>query len=87
MFLLPFYNFRNAVKQAVLISNLESSDSLECLFGDEKDVSSQSTAVLTTNRLKKDPDDECYDVMDSKKASLLMMNFTIEEVEFVISKL
>lgn len=34
-----------------------------------------------------DPDDECCDVTDDKKASLLMMNFTMEEVEFAINKL
>ena len=33
-----------------------------------------------------DPD-ECCDGIDDKKASLLMMNFTIEEVEFAMSKL
>nr|GEV95059.1 probable inactive DNA (cytosine-5)-methyltransferase DRM3 isoform X1 [Tanacetum cinerariifolium] len=77
----------NGKRKAVLISNSESSDSLECLFGDEKDVSSRSTAVPTTNSLKEDPDGECCDVMDDKKASLLMMNFTMEEVEFAISKL
>lgn len=43
---------QTVVEQAVLISNSESSDSLECLFGDEKDVSSRSTAVPTTNPLK-----------------------------------
>ncbi|GKE55540.1 hypothetical protein Tco_1494725 [Tanacetum coccineum] len=77
----------NGKRKAVLISNSESSDSLECLFGDEKDVSSRSTVVPTTNSLKEDPDGECCDVMDDKKASLLMMNFTMEEVEFAISKL
>ncbi|GJW60429.1 hypothetical protein Tco_0109764 [Tanacetum coccineum] len=55
----------NAIKHAVLISNSESYHSLECLFGDEND----------------DPDDECCDVMDAKKASLLMMNFTIKELQ------
>ncbi|PWA84093.1 S-adenosyl-L-methionine-dependent methyltransferases superfamily protein [Artemisia annua] len=77
----------NGKRKAVLISNSESSDSLECLFGDEKDVSSRSTAVPTTNPLKEDPDDECCDVTDDKKASLLMMNFTMEEVDFAINKL
>nr|GFA81992.1 probable inactive DNA (cytosine-5)-methyltransferase DRM3 isoform X3 [Tanacetum cinerariifolium] len=30
-----------------------------------------------------DPDEECCDVMDDKKASLLMMNFTIEELFYL----
>lgn len=33
-----------------------------------------------------DPDEGC-NVIDDKKASLLMMNFTMEEVEFAINKL
>ncbi|KAM0031884.1 putative DNA (cytosine-5-)-methyltransferase [Helianthus debilis subsp. tardiflorus] len=65
-------------RKAVLISNSESSDSLNDLFEDEKDVSSRG--IGSTNiPLKEDPDD--------KKASLLMMNFTMEEVEFAINKL
>nr|XP_043615101.1 probable inactive DNA (cytosine-5)-methyltransferase DRM3 [Erigeron canadensis] len=69
-------------RKAVLISHSESSDSLECLFGDEKDISSRSTET-TTSALKKDLDEH----FDDKKASLLMMNFTLEEVEFAMSKL
>ncbi|PWA71231.1 Armadillo-like helical [Artemisia annua] len=58
------------VEQAVLISNSGSFDSLECLFGDEKDVSSRSIVVPITNPLKEDHDDESCDVTDDKKASL-----------------
>lgn len=72
-------------RKAVLISHSESSGSLDCLFGDEQDVSSRSTNPRTIP-LKEDPD-ECCDTIDDKKASLLMMNFTIEEVEFAINKL
>ncbi|KAK1428981.1 hypothetical protein QVD17_17822 [Tagetes erecta] len=72
-------------RKAPLISQSESSDSLDDLFEDEKVISSRSTNP-TTNLLKEDPDEGC-DVIDDKKASLLMMNFTMEEVEFAINKL
>ncbi|KAK9066127.1 hypothetical protein SSX86_015529 [Deinandra increscens subsp. villosa] len=72
-------------RKALLISHSESSDSLDDLFEDEKDISSRSTDP-TTIPLEEDPD-ECCDVTDDKKASLLMMNFTMEEVEFAINKL
>ncbi|KAI3743659.1 hypothetical protein L1987_61370 [Smallanthus sonchifolius] len=74
-------------RKALLISQSESSDSLDGLFEDEKDISSRSTGP-TTIPLKEEQDpDECCDVIDDKKASLLMMNFTMEEVEFAINKL
>ncbi|XP_071690817.1 probable inactive DNA (cytosine-5)-methyltransferase DRM3 [Rutidosis leptorrhynchoides] len=72
-------------RKAVLISRSESDDSLDCLFGDDKDISSRSN-TNTNIPLKEDPDDSC-DVVDDKKASLLMMNFTMEEVEFAFSKI
>lgn len=72
-------------RKAVLISHSESSDSLDSLFEDEKDISSRSTGSKTIH-LKEDPD-ECCDATDDKKASLLMMNFTVEEIEFAINKL
>ncbi|XP_024982524.1 probable inactive DNA (cytosine-5)-methyltransferase DRM3 isoform X2 [Cynara cardunculus var. scolymus] len=71
-------------RKAHCISHSESSDSLDCLFGDEKDISSRST-VRTTIPLKEDPD-QCCNVTEDKKASLLMMNFTMEEIEFAMNK-
>ncbi|KAL8266917.1 hypothetical protein R6Q59_004261 [Mikania micrantha] len=72
-------------RKALLISRAESSDSLDGLFEDEKDISSRSMCP-TTITLKEDPA-KCRDVSNDKKASLLMMNFTMEEVEFAINKL
>ncbi|CAH1435923.1 unnamed protein product [Lactuca virosa] len=42
--------------------------------------------VLSAILNSKDLDEGCNDI-DDKKASLLMMNFTIEEVEFAMNKL
>ncbi|XP_076914286.1 putative inactive DNA (cytosine-5)-methyltransferase DRM3 [Bidens hawaiensis] len=65
----------NGKRKAVLISRSESSDSLDDLFEDEKDITSRSSGP-TTISLKED-----------KMASLLMMDFTVEEVEFAMNKL
>ncbi|KAJ9559358.1 hypothetical protein OSB04_013972 [Centaurea solstitialis] len=73
-------------RKAHLISHSESSDSLDCLFGDEKDISSRSTDPTTTIPLKEDPDEFC-NVIEDKKASLRMMNFTMEEIEFAMNNL
>ncbi|KAL7619069.1 probable inactive DNA (cytosine-5)-methyltransferase DRM3 [Lactuca sativa] len=72
-------------RKAILISHSESSGSLDCLFGDEQDVSSRSTNPRNIS-VKEDLDEGCNGI-DDKKASLLMMNFTIEEVEFAMNKL
>lgn len=55
----------------------ESSDSLESLFNDD-DGASRS--------LKEEPDAH-NEVYDDKRASLLMMNFTVDDVAFAIDKL
>ena len=62
-------------------SNSESSDSLESLF-DDKD----SPEISTVNQPKEEID-EFGEFIDDKRSSLLMMNFSAEEVDFAISKL
>ncbi|CAH1417302.1 unnamed protein product [Lactuca virosa] len=51
-------------------------------IGDESSKGTNDTSAFQ----KKDLDEGC-NVIDDKKASLLMMNFTIEEVEFAMNKL
>lgn len=63
-------------------SNSESSDSLESLFDDKED----SSPEILTVQPKEEPD--VYNgVADDKRASLLMMNFSVNEVAFAIDKL
>lgn len=68
-------------KEALQISNSESSDSLESLF-DDKD----SPEVSMINQPKEEVDEIIEDIEDSR-GTLLMMNFSVEEVEFAIRKL
>ncbi|KAK7388054.1 hypothetical protein VNO78_22857 [Psophocarpus tetragonolobus] len=68
-------------KEAIQISNSQSSDSLDSLF-DDKDA----PEVSNVNQVKVEPD-ELNGVIDDKRGSLLMMNFSVEEVEFAIHKL
>ncbi|KAA8527972.1 hypothetical protein F0562_035159 [Nyssa sinensis] len=63
----------------------ESSDSLDGMFGDDKDTSC-SHNVATYIHPKEEPD-VLDGVNDDKKASLLMMSFSLEEVEFAMDKL
>ncbi|CAL5199055.1 unnamed protein product [Lathyrus oleraceus] len=67
--------------EAIQISNSQSSDSLDSLF-DDKDPPEVSTA----NQPKEEPD-ELSDDFEDKSSTLLMMNFSVEEVEFAIRKL
>lgn len=80
-----FANGHSQRSEARHRSHSESSDSLDSLFGDEKDTSSQANFPDVIH-LKEEPDD-CGDVHADKKASLLMMNFTLDEVEFAMDKL
>ncbi|XP_059642405.1 probable inactive DNA (cytosine-5)-methyltransferase DRM3 isoform X2 [Cornus florida] len=61
-----------------------SSDSLDSMFGDDKDTSS-SHNFATDLCQKEEPG--VRGVNDDKKASLLMMNFSLDEIEFAIEKL
>ncbi|XP_038906646.1 probable inactive DNA (cytosine-5)-methyltransferase DRM3 isoform X2 [Benincasa hispida] len=72
-------------KQAVRplrTSKSESSDSLDSLFDDKDAPNEISSAVIP-----KEEADDYYDINDTNKASLLMMNFTVDEVNFAIDKL
>lgn len=68
-------------KEAVQKSNSESSDSLERLFDDN-----DYPEVSTVNQPKEEPDEFNEDFQD-KRCTLLMMNFSVEEVESAIRKL
>ncbi|XP_061360259.1 probable inactive DNA (cytosine-5)-methyltransferase DRM3 isoform X2 [Gastrolobium bilobum] len=68
-------------KQALQISNSESSDSLDSLF-DDKDP----PEISMVNQPKEEPD-ELDEVIEDRRGSLLMMNFSAEEVEFAMHRL
>ncbi|KOM33388.1 hypothetical protein LR48_Vigan01g294400 [Vigna angularis] len=68
-------------EEALQKSNSLSSDSLDSLF-DDKDL----PEVSNVNQAKEEIDELNRDI-DDKRGSLLMMNFSIEEVEFAIRKL
>nr|XP_048322210.1 probable inactive DNA (cytosine-5)-methyltransferase DRM3 isoform X2 [Ziziphus jujuba var. spinosa] len=65
-------------------SNSESSDSLDSLF-DDNGVSSP-LEIATLIQPKEEPE-IASEINDGKRASLLMMNFSVNEVEFAIDKL
>lgn len=67
-------------KEALQKPNSESSDSLDSLF-DDKDP----PEISNFNQAKEEPD-EFSGVIDDRRDSLLMMNFSVEEVEFAIHK-
>ncbi|XP_018833889.1 probable inactive DNA (cytosine-5)-methyltransferase DRM3 isoform X2 [Juglans regia] len=65
-------------------SNSESSDSLDSLFDDKED--SSPPEIPTVIQPKEEPD--VYNgVGDDKRESLLMMKFSVNEVDFAIDKL
>ncbi|CAK9328897.1 unnamed protein product [Citrullus colocynthis] len=68
--------------QSLQTSKSESSDSLDSLF-DDKDAHNEISPVV----IPKEEADDYYDANDTNKASLLMMNFTVDEVDFAIDKL
>ncbi|RZC04330.1 hypothetical protein D0Y65_018777 [Glycine soja] len=68
-------------KEALQKSNSQSSVSLDSLF-DDKDP----PEISNVNQAKEEPD-ELSGVVDDTRGSLLMMNFSVEEVEFAIHKL
>ncbi|KAK7264765.1 hypothetical protein RJT34_32375 [Clitoria ternatea] len=68
-------------KEALQKSNSQSSDSLDSLFDDKDPLE-----ISMVNQAKEEPD-EYYGVNDDKRGTLLMMNFSMEEVEFAIHKL
>ncbi|RDX66893.1 putative inactive DNA (cytosine-5)-methyltransferase DRM3, partial [Mucuna pruriens] len=70
-----------AASRALHESNSQSSDSLDSLF-DDKDP----PEISNVNQAKEEPE-EISGVIDDKRGSLLMMNFSVEEVEFAIHKL
>ncbi|KNA11152.1 hypothetical protein SOVF_137920 isoform A [Spinacia oleracea] len=61
-----------------------SSESLDSLLDDDKDV--EDITPSAHFNLKQEPD-VLEDLDDDKRASLLMMNFPVAEVDFAISKL
>nr|AUH15436.1 domains rearranged methyltransferase 2 [Dimocarpus longan] len=64
----------------------QSSDSLDSLFGDKDDTSAPE--ISTVIKLKEEPDAfdaEGHD--DDKRATLLIMNFPVNEVDFALEKL
>ncbi|KAK4717046.1 hypothetical protein R3W88_015384 [Solanum pinnatisectum] len=63
----------------------ESSDSLDSLFCDDEDINS-SAKYDGDAHIKEEPD-PCVGVCDDKRVSLLAMSFSLDEVEFAISKL
>ncbi|KAL0538066.1 hypothetical protein IC582_027061 [Cucumis melo] len=69
-------------KQAVRTSKSESSDSLDSLF-DDKDAHNEISSVV----IPKEEADDYYHISDTNKASLLVMNFSADEVDFAIDKL
>ncbi|XP_057476461.1 probable inactive DNA (cytosine-5)-methyltransferase DRM3 isoform X2 [Actinidia eriantha] len=72
-------------QQVLHIPHSESSDSLNSVFGDDKDtVFSPSTAGPIC--FKEEPD-VLYGVSDERRASLLMMNFSVNEINFAMDKL
>ncbi|XP_022879538.1 probable inactive DNA (cytosine-5)-methyltransferase DRM3 isoform X1 [Olea europaea var. sylvestris] len=62
-----------------------SSDSLDSLFGDGGDTSSH-TNIGTDDQLKEEPHVGST-IVDGKKANLLKMSFSIDEVEFAMARL
>lgn len=69
-------------RQAFQIS--DSSDSLNSLFGDDDEICSHSNHTGDI-ALKEEPDADS--IVSEKKASLLAMNFSKNEVEFAMDKL
>ncbi|KAL1832624.1 hypothetical protein ACET3Z_002275 [Daucus carota] len=63
----------------------ESSDSLDSLFGERNDASSHVDISMHVH--PKEEPDISSGVKDGKKASLLMMNFSEDEVDYAINKL
>ncbi|XP_022930277.1 probable inactive DNA (cytosine-5)-methyltransferase DRM3 [Cucurbita moschata] len=70
-------------KQAGRTSKPESSDSLDSLFDDKEDASNEISSVV----IPKEEADDDYISTHTNKASLLMMNFSVDEVNFAIDKL
>ncbi|GMN55067.1 hypothetical protein TIFTF001_024185 [Ficus carica] len=73
-------------------SHSESSDSLDSLFDDKDENSPPEIQMPTTLQPKEEPDivDEFDDEKgfdDKKRASLMMMNFSRDEINFAIEKL
>lgn len=66
-------------------SSAESSDSLDSLFGEKNDASSHVN-ISMHGHLKEEPD-ILSGVKDEKKATLLMMNFSEDEVDYAMNKL
>ncbi|KAH7573342.1 hypothetical protein JRO89_XS03G0121600 [Xanthoceras sorbifolium] len=67
-------------------SDAQSSDSLDSLFGDKEDISAPE--ISTVIQPKEEPD--VFDVNgddDDKRATLLIMNFSVNEVDFALEKL
>ncbi|KAL6952988.1 DNA (cytosine-5-)-methyltransferase [Sarracenia purpurea var. burkii] len=63
----------------------ESSDSLDSLFGDDKDTSCSYN--IAGHLCPKEEPDVINGVDDDRRASLLMMNFSPDEINFAMDKL
>ncbi|KAF8401257.1 hypothetical protein HHK36_012189 [Tetracentron sinense] len=66
-------------------SNSESSDSLDGLFSDSKDASNPPDFSADSRAIEELGVPTVFN--EDKRASLLMMNFSVDEVEFAIDKL
>ncbi|THF95984.1 hypothetical protein TEA_009387 [Camellia sinensis var. sinensis] len=72
-------------KEVLHKQNSKSSDSLESLFGDDKDTSCSPN--IAGEMCPKEETDIHNAVNDDRRASLLMMNFSLDEINFAMEKL
>ncbi|KAL7210690.1 hypothetical protein ACSBR1_032115 [Camellia fascicularis] len=72
-------------KEVLHKHNSKSSDSLESLFGDDKDTSCSPN--IAGAMCTKEETDIHNAVNDDRRASLLMMNFSLDEINFAMDKL
>ncbi|XP_021752627.1 probable inactive DNA (cytosine-5)-methyltransferase DRM3 isoform X1 [Chenopodium quinoa] len=79
----PVSDAQNHVEKTLQGTKSMSSESLDSLFGDDKDLEAITSAEFHP---KQEPD-AVEDLDGDKRASLLMMKFPIADVDFAISKL
>ncbi|KAK0607278.1 hypothetical protein LWI29_012483 [Acer saccharum] len=72
--------------QGLQSSDAQSSDSLESLFGDLDDTCASETSTVIQPKLEPDAFDANNDD-DDKRATLLIMNFSVDEVDSALDKL
>ncbi|KAK9672085.1 hypothetical protein RND81_12G075400 [Saponaria officinalis] len=74
---------KSNIEQSLRVTKSMSSDSVDSLLEDEKDVNVITTPADLFPKEELDSDD----VVDDNRGSLLMMNFPITKIDFAISKL